>query len=230
MANNMFNRPHSWNGKPLAGEWLVTVKIDGVRAIWHDGLGWLSRAGKRLYNIPPWQRGNGRDCEIFVGTFRDTIRATRTRLKKGDTPTIQPQHMYGLDQLDARLNWGTLKSPSVTDILAQLQRANDLGHEGIVLRQADRWIKVKPEETHDVTITGYAEGEGKHRGRLGFVTTAKGAVGTGFTDREREILWAEARAGRLVGQIVEVNCMQFTPMGQFRHPFFVRMRPDKLAP
>jgi ATP-dependent DNA ligase len=230
MENNAINRPRSWNGKPLAGEWLVTVKIDGVRAIWHDQLGWLSRAGKQLYNIPPWQRGHARDCEIFVGAFRDTIRATRTRLTKQDTPAIQPQHLYGLDQLDARLRWGTLKNPSTTDILAQLQRANARGHEGIVLRQADRWIKVKPEETHDVIVTDFTEGEGKHRGRLGFVTTSKGAVGAGFTDKEREILWAEAQAGRLVGQVIEVNCMQFTPMGQFRHPYFVRMRPDKLVP
>ncbi len=226
----MINRPRSWNGKPLAGEWLVTIKIDGVRAIWHDGLGWLSRAGKQLYNIPRWQQGSARDCEVFIGTFRDTIRATRTRLTKQDTPTIQPQHLYGLDQLDARLRWSTLKNPSTTDILAQLQHANDLNHEGIVLRQADRWIKVKPEETHDIIITGYAEGEGKHRGRLGFVTTAKGAVGAGFTDSEREILWAKAKAGKLVGQVIEVSCMQFTSMGQFRHPVFVRMRPDKLVP
>ena len=98
----------------------------------------------------------------------------------------------------------------------------------MVLRQGDRWIKVKPEETHDVTITGFGEGTGKHLGRLGYVTTAKGAVGTGFTDTEREFLWAESKAQRLVGQVIEVSCMQFTPDGQFRHPFFVRMRPDKL--
>lgn len=230
MGNNVINRPRSWNGNPLTGEWLVTVKIDGVRAIWHDELGWLSRAEKQLYNIPPWQPGSARDCEIFVGTFRDTIRATRTRLARRDTPIIHPPHMYGLDQLDARLRWGALKNPSTTDILAQLQHANNLGHEGIVLRQADCWIKVKPEETHDVIITSYAEGEGKHRGRLGYVGTDRGNVGAGFTDSEREILWAEAKAGRLVGQTIEVNCMQFTPMGQFRHPFFVRMRPDKLVP
>jgi ATP-dependent DNA ligase len=224
MANNMINRPRSWNGKPLPGDWLVTVKIDGVRAIWHDGLGWLSRANKPLHNIPPWQQGNARDCEIFVGTFRDTIRATRTRLTTRDTPTIHPQHLYGLDQIDAR---GTLTNPATIDLLAQLQRANGLGHEGIVLRQADRWIKVKPEETHDVTITDYAEGEGKHRGRLGFVTTANGAVGAGFTDQERELLWAEAQAGILVGQVIEVSCLELTPDRKFRHPFFVRMRPDK---
>jgi ATP-dependent DNA ligase len=229
MKNAEINRPRAWNGKGLAGEWLVSLKIDGVRAIWHDEQGWLSRANKPLYNIPPWRQGRPRDCEVFVGSFRDAIRATRTKRQKRDTPFILPEHMYGLDQLDPRLHWGQLSNPTPADILAQLQRANDRGHEGLVLRQGDRWIKVKPEETHDVAITGYAEGRGKHLGRLGFVTTAKGAVGSGFTDVEREILWAEAKAERLVGQMIEVSSAGFTSGGQFRHPFFVRIRPDKLV-
>jgi ATP-dependent DNA ligase len=54
-------------------------------------------------------------------------------------------------------------------------------------------------------------------------------VGAGFTDTERETLWAEAKAERLVGQVIEVSCMKFTPNGLFRHPFFVRMRPDRLV-
>jgi ATP-dependent DNA ligase len=229
MENAEINRPRAWNGNKLAGDWLVTLKIDGVRAIWHDEQGWLSRANKLLYNIPPWQPGHPRDCEVFVGTFRDTIRATRTKFVNGGIPAVLPEHMYGLDELDPRLRWGTLSNSAPDNILAQLQRANDRGYEGLVLRQGNHWIKVKPEETHDVTITGCVEGRGKHLGRLGYVTTAKGTVGSGFTDTEREILWAEAKAERLVGQFIEVSCLQLTPAGQFRHPFFVRMRPDKLA-
>jgi ATP-dependent DNA ligase len=80
-----------------------------------------------------------------------------------------------------------------------------------------------------VAITGFVEGQGKHLGRLGYVKTSKGDVGSGFTDIEREILWSEAKAARLIGQVIEVSCMQFTPNGQFRHPSFVRMRPDKLV-
>jgi len=226
--NGEFKRPRSWNQKGLAGDWLATIKIDGVRAIWHEERGWLSRAGNPLYNIPSWRPGGPRDCEVFVGNFRDTVRATLTKFVKGDTPVILPAHMYGLEPLDPRLHWGTLTNPTPDDILAQLRRANGLGHEGLVVRQTDCWIKIKPEETHDVTITGFVEGRGRHLGRLGYVTTANGAVGAGFTDTEREILWAEAKAKRLIGQTIEVSCMQFTPNGQFRHPFFVRMRPDKL--
>jgi ATP-dependent DNA ligase len=229
MKTAEINRPRAWHGNKLAGDWLVSFKIDGVRAIWRDERGWLSRANKMLYNLPPWRQGSPRDCEVFVGSFRDTIRATRTKFPTGGTPSISPGHLYGLEPLDPRLHWGTLTSPTADDIRAQLRRANGLGYEGLVLRQGHDWVKVKPTETHDVPITGYAEGRGKHLGRLGYVKTAKGAVGSGFTDADREILWAEAKAERLVGQVIEVSCMQFTPGGQFRHPFFVRMRPDKLV-
>jgi ATP-dependent DNA ligase len=227
MTDRKINNPRSWNVKALVGDWLVTLKVDGVRAIWHDEHGWMSRANKPLHNIPRWRDGQSRDCEVFVNNFRDTIRATRTRCLDQDTPSITRENLYGLDLPDPRLRWGSLTNPTPAEIIAQLHRANKLYYEGLVLRRGDQWIKVKPEETHDISITGYAEGRGKHRGRLGFVTTTRGAVGAGFTDAEREILWAEANAGRLVGQVIEVSCMQFTPNGQFRHPVFVRMRPDK---
>lgn len=229
MKIDEINRPSPWNGKPLEGEWLMTLKLDGVRAIWHDELGWMSRADKPLYNIPPWTRGP-RDCEIYVGTFRDTIRATRTKHLQPDTPVVLPEHLYGLEPLDARLGWGTLTNPTADNILVQLQRVNNVGYEGLVLRQRGRWIKVKPEETHDVIITGYVEGRGRHLGRLGYVKTAMGDVGSGFTDIEREVLWAEAKADRLIGQVIEVSSLETTANGKFRHPSFVRARPDKLVP
>ena len=228
MIDNAINKPASWNGKALAGDWLVTLKLDGVRAIWHDEHGWLSRAGKLLYNIPRYQ-GGSRDCELYVGSFRDTIRATRTKYVKSDTPAIVRGHLFGLEPLDPRLNVGCFNNPDASDILDQLSRAQAWGYEGLVLRQGDRWIKVKPEETHDVTITGFSEGRGKHAGRLGFVTTALGNVGSGFSDRERVVLWAEAQAGTLIGQVVEVAFMELSAAARFRHPRFIRMRPDKPA-
>lgn len=228
MAGANINHPRSWNGKALTGDWIVTLKVDGVRAIWHDEKGWMSRANKPLYNIPAWREGRPRDCEVFVNNFRDTIRATRTKAARADTPPIDSQDLYGLAPLDARLHWGTITNPTPTDIRTLLDRANELGYEGVVLRNGSDWVKVKPFETFDVCVLDSSEGTGKHRGRLGFVTTPRGAVGAGFTDSEREVLWAEANAGRLVGQVIEVTCMQLTDHGNFRHPVFIRMRPDKL--
>ncbi|WP_213736048.1 hypothetical protein [Bradyrhizobium sp. dw_411] len=224
-----FKTPRSWNQQALVGDWLATIKIDGVRAIWHEERGWLSRAGKPLYNIPSWQPGWPRDCEIFVGNFRDTVRATLTKSVKDDTPTVLPMHLYGLEPLDARLHWGTLTNPTPNEILAQLKRVNNLEHEGLVLRQADCWIKIKPVESYDVAIIGVVEGRGKHLGRLGYVKTIMGNVSSGFSDYEREVLWAEAKAEKLVGQVIEVRCQEVNRNNRFRHPSFLRVRPDKLA-
>jgi hypothetical protein len=226
MSVQEINRPSTWNGKALPCEWQVTLKVDGVRAIWHGDLGWQSRAGKPLHNIPPWA-GGPRDCELYVGSFRNTIIATRTRISKSDTPTIHREHLYGLDQLDPRLDFGTLLNPGAREIRLQLHQARSRGFEGLVLRQGNRWIKVKPEETYDTIICSAIEGRGKHVGRLGIVTTPLGNVGSGFSDQERCELWAIAQAGGLIGQVIEVSCMEFTSTGNFRHPTFVRLRPDK---
>lgn len=229
MAGSKINHPRSWNGKRLTGTWSVTLKLDGVRAIWHAERGWLSRANKSLYNLPPWIEGQSVDCEVFVNNFQDTIRATRTKCLKHDTPSITREHLFGLAPIDDRLHWGTLTNPDPAAVITLLKDANNRNYEGLVLRQDANWIKVKPVETHDVLITGVTEGNGKHRDRLGFVSTIMGAVGSGFSDAERRLLWADAEAGTLVGQTIEVSCMQVTPAGQFRHPVFIRMRPDKLA-
>jgi ATP-dependent DNA ligase len=66
-------------------------------------------------------------------------------------------------------------------------------------------------------------------GRLGYLVTPYGDVGTGFSDQDRAALWGEALAGTLIGQVVEVSCMEFTPDGKFRHPRFLRVRHDKPA-
>lgn len=238
----------AWNGKALPGEWEITYKIDGVRALWTSE-GWLSRANKPLYNVPTpvltqfrdakpprWMPGS--DCEVYLGNFRDTIRAVRTKKLKPDTPVIWPEHLFSLDPLDARLKAGTCKDLTPACIKATMKAAVRLGYEGLVLRQGDKWLKVKPEETHDVLVTGAVGGVGKHKGRLGALQTAKGDVGTGFTDKEREFFWAAHMSAGvvagfasepLIGRTIEVSCMHFTPDGKFRHPRFVRMRPDKVA-
>ncbi|UYO52527.1 hypothetical protein [Rhodopseudomonas palustris] len=221
-------KPRPWNGRDLAGAWEITIKIDGWRAFW-SGSEWLSRAGKPIPNMPTWKSGMPTDCEVFLGSLSQTSRALKTKHLKPDTPRVAVEHLFSLAPLDARLRRGGIYNPTADDIWRLLAEVNAEGHEGLVLRQGDQWIKVKPAETMDVLVTGWGEGEGKHAGRLGYLETTHGDVGTGFSDDEREELWAEALTGTLIGQTVEVSCMQFTPDGKFRHPRFVRMRPDKIA-
>lgn len=100
----------------------------------------------------------------------------------------------------------------------------NMGYEGLVLRQGDVWLKVKPEETHDVPIIGFIESK-KRPGHIGAVMTPNGKVGVGFTIDERRILWTEQDVYKNV--IMEVSCMQLTADGKFRHGRFVRFRWDK---
>lgn len=226
-----------WPKKNLKGLWHVTVKIDGVRCLW-SGKEWLSRADKPLYNLPPF---DGRpDCEAYCGEptmtssqrFRQTISQIRAKTK---ARPIRPDQLYRLDVLDPRLDLGTIVDPTVFQVMALMDEQVQKGNEGLVLRKLGDdvmpvWYKVKPIETYDVRVTGIFEGEGKHKGRMGYLATPMGDVGTGFTDEERELFWGafmNQTEDNVVGTIIEVECMKVTDDGFFRHPRFMRLRPDK---
>lgn len=241
-----------WNGETLHGEWQVTIKIDGVRALW-SGKAWLSRAGKPLYNLPdpctiPGLRQKldgsfthlmpGDNCELYMGSLKDSVRAVRTIHLKPDTPRPTTNNLYSLDPLDPRLDMGKVIGPDAKWIRAMLREVNRQGYEGLVLRQGDKWLKVKPTKSYDLLVLGMEEGKGKHTGRMGFLITSMGKVGTGFTDKDRENWWKfwqtpyprkGAKDGGRPLKTIEVECMQVTPDGKLRHPRYLRERFDKIA-
>lgn len=236
MTDELHTKVGTWNGEDLKGEWRVTIKIDGVRAVWwpgssvdnFSGRGWWSRANKPLLNVPPPANPNRpANCELFLGSLKDTVRACRTLHLKPDTPRILPEHLYSLDPIDPRLDLSFVYDPTASQIRDMLANANRQGYEGLVLRQGDKWLKVKPHDTFDVRVLSIHEGEGKHKGRMGYVKTHLGDVGTGWTDADRTLWWTNRV--RLVSTTIEVECMQLTPDGKFRHPRFVRERFDKIA-
>lgn len=240
-------RAKPWNGKDLKGIWEFTLKIDGVRAFWTED-GWVSRNGKPLYNIPDSAvRGcseNG--YEVYCSkpgrssknNYKATIECVRAKTK--DRP-VRVDELYALEPLDERLRFNITRlgsaydNPTAAHIKACLKDAVAAGYEGLVLRQRDHWLKVKPVETYDVKVTGIIEGTGKHKGRMGALMTDMGKVGTGFTDAERITFWNwhlevyenDMVQAPIVGMVIEVECMQLTPAGKFRHPRFVRIRYDK---
>lgn len=237
-----FRKVGTWNGKDLKGTWHVTIKIDGVRALWqapdHRGdntkRGWFSRADKPLYNIPEpdiceqypfWWPGD--NCELYLGNLADTVRACRTKHLKPDTPRITHEHLYSLNPIDPRLDLGLVENPTAEWLTSKLATVNGQGFEGLVLRQGNKWLKVKPHDTYDVRVLSVHEGTGKHAGRLGYVTTHLGDVGTGWSDLERSTWWHQRH--RMPGVTIEVECMQLTPDGKFRHARFIRERFDKSA-
>jgi len=207
-------KPELWNEKGLSGVWQVTYKIDGVRALITEGVA-VSRKNKPLHNLQDIPDG---DYEIYLGNWEDTVSAVRTHNAE---PVALP-YAYDLHN-DKRLQWCAVTHPSPATIRALLKEAVELGYEGLVLRQGDRWIKVKTIETYDVPIIGINEGKGRNKGRLGAFVTPMGNVGAGLTDAHRELFWRDD----IVGQTLEVLCMELTPSGKFRHPRFSRLRWDK---
>jgi DNA ligase-1 len=122
------------------------------------------------------------------------------------------------------------------------------GFEGIMLKDLDApyafkkslsWLKVKPIHEGDFIVIGAVEGRGKHKGKLGALklvgtvqwkgkdVKVESEVGTGFNDPQREELWADFKANKLIGRIVEVEYQEVTEDGALRFPAFKRVRDDK---
>lgn len=113
------------------------------------------------------------------------------------------------------------------------------GYDGLILRNPyGTWtagsgtdgeiIKVKKAETFDLRVVDVEEGKGKYKGTLGALVCQgpKGHVKvSGMTDEERDAWFANPQ--QIVGQIVEVAALGFTPQGSLREPRFKGIRHDK---
>lgn len=112
------------------------------------------------------------------------------------------------------------------------------GYEGAMLKdtmapyafkRSDKLLKFKPFQDADGIIVEFQEGRGRHKGRLGAVLVEIDGVvtrvGSGFSDKQRDLIWA-ARDTHL-GRTVEVKFQNKTPDGKLRFPVFVRFRGDK---
>lgn len=215
-----------WNGQDLKGEWEFTIKVDGVRMLRNELGEPVSRANKPLYNlggIPSYLT----DCEIFLGSFKETISAVRSSTKEIYVPV---KCAYSLSPLDPRLYVGKFTDPTVQTIKEQLAIVHSMGLEGLILRQGDKWKKVKGFVSEDVPIIEFYEQFDKHgnpKNTLGGVVTELGKVSTGFTKAERQEIWDNREKYR--GKIIEAGAMQYTDEGKLRHPRFIRFRPDKEA-
>lgn len=118
------------------------------------------------------------------------------------------------------------------------------GYDGLILRDPlGLWkagsgttgeiIRLKNKLSFDLRITGMKEGEagGKHAGRMGAISVDfKGKklwVGTGFSDKERELYHSYFRDDYL-GKIAEVEALDYSSDGLLREPRFKGIRHDKL--
>lgn len=128
------------------------------------------------------------------------------------------------------------------------------GGEGIVLKRVDahygeQWVKVKRQSTYDVVIMGFesptemtTKVDGKYSrsrlselGLIGSIVFGQYNNGilknlgscSGMDDSTREMFSKDP--DKYVGSVIEIKAQERTESGAFRHPTFVRLRPDKNA-
>ncbi|MBX9668906.1 MAG: DNA ligase [Candidatus Obscuribacterales bacterium] len=115
----------------------------------------------------------------------------------------------------------------------ELKRVEATGGEGLMLREpksnyetgrSSTLLKVKSFHDAEARVLEYLPGTGKHKGRMGALSVelkdgTKFAIGTGFSDKQRENPPA-------VGSIVTFRYQELTDRGVPRFPSFVRERKD----
>jgi len=194
----------------------VSLKIDGVQAVSNNGK-WESRAGKPLHNLPEMPDGI---YEAYLGDWAKSVSAVRTT----EGSPIDAGNLYMLfPEVDKRLMPKKFLDLSSVQIRELMDIALGRGYEGLCIRSQQGHFKVKDKSTYDVKVIGVTAGKGKHAGKIGALITEQGNVGTGLTDTIRQ----ELTDNSPIGKTIEVEVMELTPAGKFRHPRFVRLRPDK---
>lgn len=226
-----------WNGKEFlsrqgnlyhAPAWF----IEGLPAVPLDGELWIDR--KRFQRTVSIVRRQDQselwnevrflvfDAPAASGGFEDRLAFLKDALARGAAKFAR-QHAH-----ERCINLEALR--------AELARIESLGGEGLMLRQpgsnyvagrSSTLLKVKTFHDSEATVVGHQAGAGRHKGRLGalLVRLADGtdfAIGTGFTDRERETPPA-------IGATVTFRYQELSDAGVPRFPSWVGVRLDAVA-
>jgi DNA ligase-1 len=236
--------------------WWMSEKLDGVRAYW-DGKQFLSR-NNNIFYAPEWfAEGlppHPLDGELWVARkkFDFTSGLVRQQSKSNDWKQVQYVIFDAPDvngPFEERLqfltdgirSWRTayaaihahIVCTGVHHLVSELDRINQLGGEGLMLRQpgsayertrSTTLLKVKTFLDAEAIVMGYEAGAGRHKGRVGALVARFGngkefKVGTGMTDKQRENPPA-------VGSIINVKYQELTKDGIPRFPVYVGLKPD----
>jgi ATP-dependent DNA ligase len=239
-----------------------------------------------LYDIMSYNDFNapgavGHPLTIRRQLLSDFVRLAKEKLGKDGPIQMVPQYFVNSDT-EAQMFFEQMRNRTLASYLARgdASREADLLKttidkatgkpktlEGAMLkdpsamyekRKSAVWMKLKSEETEDLTVIGAYPGEPhtKYENCLGGLVLDRNGVnvrvGGGFTDVEREEIWAQFekdlakidpsqiamdKTARIynpgnfsmgvLGRLLEVEFHEVTPDGSLRHPRFVRWRSDK---
>jgi DNA ligase-1 len=226
-----------WDGKQFlsrqgnlyhAPDWFV----EGLPAVPLDGELWIDRKKfQRTVSIVRRQDKNDLwnevrfqifDAPAATGGFEDRLAFLKEALAKGAAKFARQHPHERCKNLEA--------------LRTELTRIESLGGEGLMLRQPGSkyvtgrsitLLKVKTFRDAEATVVGHQAGAGRHKGRMGalLVRLPDGtdfAIGTGFSDRERENPPA-------VGANVTFRYQELSEAGVPRFPSWVGVRHDVAA-
>ena len=167
------------------------------------------------------------ECERLYYVIFDIIHSDFFRVEEDSEKPFGEEYAMLLQKLEAepiegRCDLLKTKLPNVyiakqsNDLFEFTNHPQYKDWEGLMLRDAgapyqykrtDKLLKIKQWQDIECKVVGVKAGIGKHLGRLGaLIVDYKGyvvAVGSGFNDQEREILWRELReGGRLYDSLV----------------------------
>jgi DNA ligase-1 len=250
----------SWDRAQDVAGWWMSEKLDGVRAYW-DGKQFLSRLGN-IYHAPDWFCAGLPDLpldgELWLGRkqFQRTVSIARRQDKSEhwrelrfvifDAPAVDAafearmeffQKVVGKEKPPYALAHPHEVCRDLDHLHAELSRVEELGGEGLMLRQprsryavgrSATLLKVKSFLDAEARVLEHQPGTGRHKGRLGalFVEMTGGirfAVGTGFSDAERE-------NPPPIGSIIAFRYQELSDGGVPRFPSYLGMREDVELP
>jgi DNA ligase-1 len=236
--------------------WWLSEKLDGVRA-WWDGRGFVSRLGN-TYHAPAWFIAGlpdfPLDGELWLGRkqFQRCVSIVRRqdqsdlwreiRFVVFDAPT---QDAPFEERLAHCRGWCEQTKPAYAsvhphrvcsgnaDLQTELQRVEQLGGEGLMLRQpGSRYVagrsasllKVKSFRDAEARVVGHSKGAGRHAGHLGALEVelpdgTRFSVGTGLSDAER-------REPPAIGTWITFRYQELSDEGVPRFPSFVGVREE----
>lgn len=234
---------HKYHDKVDPTGWLMSEKLDGVRAYW-DGKALWSR-NQKPFHAPTWWKERippGRfDGELWIarGAFQRTVSAVR-KLTPNDVEWYDVIYRI-FDRVEETFEPFIKRFESIPHELRlphhschnrahMMDFYNELvsqGAEGIMLRhptaayeqcRSHMLLKLKPEIKGQAVVVGHRPGEGKHEGRLGSLCCCfQGShifdVGTGLTDVERH-------NPPLVGSYINFAYQELTNDGIPRFPVY----------
>ena len=227
-----------WDGKQFlsrlgnqyhAPDWFVA----GLPDFPLDGELWLGRQQfQRAVSIARRQDRSEHWRElryvIFDAPTQDTVFEERVTFIADLVKRHQPPYALALAQE---------RCLSLDHLRGELARIEALGGEGLMLRQprskytvgrSTTLLKVKTFKDAEARVVGHQPGAGRHKGRLGalLVQLPDGtdfAVGTGFSDAERE-------KPPPVGSVISFRYQELTDAGVPRFPSYVGVRHDVALP